>query len=151
MFDTYTQTDLNFFLDSSPCLPLGSILKHYSFSMSTDSSHTETQTDGISSAKNLPALESKVQLNSAKTQTMNSGFEILGSLFFTSNETQTAMDDFLLADLAWNTMESQFSSVETQTCAELHPVSNFWKRSPHGGWIHSSLLDLEDEEQGQQY
>ena len=125
MFDTHTQTDLNFFLDSSPCLPLGSILKHYSFSMSTDSSHTETQTDGISSAKNLPALESKVQLNSAKTQTMNSGFEILGRLFFTSNETQTAMDDFLLADLARNMMESQFSSVETQTCAELHPVSNF--------------------------
>uniref|UniRef100_A0A8C6D930 C2H2-type domain-containing protein n=1 Tax=Moschus moschiferus TaxID=68415 RepID=A0A8C6D930_MOSMO len=125
MFDTQTQTDLNFFLDSSPRLPLGSILKHSSFSMSTDSSDTETQTDGISTAKNLPALESKVQLNSAETQTMNSGFETLGSLFFTSNETQTAMDDFLLADLAWNTMESQFSSVETQTCAELHPVSNF--------------------------
>nr|XP_019796223.1 ATM interactor isoform X2 [Tursiops truncatus] len=125
MFDTQTQTDLNFFLDSSPHLPLGSILKHSSFSMSTDSSDTETQTEGISTAKNLPALESKVQLNSAETQTMNSGFETLGSLFFTSNETQTAMDDFLLADLAWNTMESQFSSVETQTCAELHPVSNF--------------------------
>ena len=93
--------------------------------MNTDSSDTETQTDRISTAKNLPALESKVQLNSAETQTMNSGFETLGSLFFTSNETQTAMDDFLLADLAWNTMESQFSSVETQTCAELHPVSNF--------------------------
>ena len=150
MFDTQTQTDLNFFLDSSPRLPLGSILKHSSFSMSTDSSDTETQTDGISTAKNLPALESKVQLNSAETQTMNSGFETLGSLFFTSNETQTAMDDFLLADLAWNTMESQFSSVETQTCAELHPVSNFWKWSPHRGWIHSSLLDLEDE-QGPQY
>ena len=125
MFDMQTQMDLNFFLDSSPHLPLGSILKHSSFSMSTDSSDTETQTDGISTAKNLPALESKVQLNSAKTQTMNSGFETLGSLFFTSNETQTAMDDFLLADLAWNTMESQFSSVETQSCAELHPVSSF--------------------------
>uniref|UniRef100_A0A8C6DRQ7 C2H2-type domain-containing protein n=1 Tax=Moschus moschiferus TaxID=68415 RepID=A0A8C6DRQ7_MOSMO len=125
MFDTQTQTDLNFFLDSSPRLPLGCILKHSSFSMSTDSSDTETQTDGIATAKNLPALESKVQLNSAETQTMNSGFETLGSLFFTSNETQTAMNDFLLADLAWNTMESQFSSVETQTCAELHPVSNF--------------------------
>uniref|UniRef100_A0A8D1VBI4 ATM interactor n=1 Tax=Sus scrofa TaxID=9823 RepID=A0A8D1VBI4_PIG len=125
MFDTQTQTDLNFFLDSSPHLPLGSILKHSSFSMSTDSSDTETQTEGISAAKNIPALESKVQLNNAETQTMNSGFETLGSLFFTSNETQTAMDDFLLADLAWNTMESQFSSVETQTCAELHPVSNF--------------------------
>ena len=119
--------------------------------MNTDSSDTETQTDRISTAKNLPALESKVQLNNAKTQTMNSGFKTLGSLFFTSNETQTAMDDFLLADLAWNTMESQFSSVETQTCAELHPVSNFWKWSPHRGWIHSSLLDLEGEEQGQQY
>ncbi|CAI9162575.1 unnamed protein product [Rangifer tarandus platyrhynchus] len=125
MFDMQTQTDLNFFLDSSPRLPLGSILKHSSFSMSTDSSDTETQTDGISTAKNLPALESKVQLNTAETQTMNSGFETLGSLFFTSNETQTAVDDFLLASLAWNTMESQFSSVETQTCAELHPVSNF--------------------------
>lgn len=125
MFDTQTQTDLNFFLDSSPHLPLGSILKHSSFSMSTDSSDTETQTEGISAAKNLSALESKVQLNSTETQTMSSGFETLGSLFFTSNETQTAMDDFLLANLAWNTMESQFSSVETQTCAELHAVSNF--------------------------
>uniref|UniRef100_A0A8C5V5Y7 ATM interactor n=1 Tax=Microcebus murinus TaxID=30608 RepID=A0A8C5V5Y7_MICMU len=125
MFDTQTQTDLNFFLDSSPHLPLGNILKHSSFSMSTDSSDTETQTEGICTAKNILALESKVQLNSAETQTMSSGFETLGSLFFTSNETQTAMDDFLLADLAWNTMESQFSSVETQTCAELHRVSNF--------------------------
>ncbi|KAF3821509.1 hypothetical protein GH733_009551 [Mirounga leonina] len=34
MFDTQTQTDLNFFLDSSPHLPLGNILKHSSFSMS---------------------------------------------------------------------------------------------------------------------
>nr|XP_044616917.1 ATM interactor isoform X1 [Equus asinus] len=125
MFDTQTQTDLNFFLDSSPHLPLGSILKHSGFSMSTDSSDTETQTEGISTAKNMPALESKVQLNSTETQTMSSGFEALGSLFCTSNETQTAMDDFLLADLAWNTMESQFSSVETQTCAELHTVSSF--------------------------
>ncbi|XP_059523296.1 ATM interactor isoform X1 [Myotis daubentonii] len=125
MFDTQTQTDLNFFLDSSPHLPLGSILKHSSFSMSTDSSDTETQTEGISAAKNISALESKVQLNSTETQTMHSGFETLGSLFFTSNETQTAMDDFLLADLAWNTMESQLSSVETQTCAEPHTVSDF--------------------------
>ncbi|EHB03288.1 ATM interactor, partial [Heterocephalus glaber] len=120
MFDTQTQTDLNFFLDSSPHLPLGSILKHSSFSMSTDSSDTETQTEGLCAARSVPALESKVQLNSAETQTTRSGLETLGSLFFTSNETQTAMDDFLLADLAWNTMESQFSSVETQTCAELH-------------------------------
>ena len=35
------------------------------------------------------------------------------------------MDDCLLADLAWNTMESQLSSVETQMCAELQPVCNF--------------------------
>ncbi|KAM9192244.1 ATM interactor [Dugong dugon] len=125
MFDTQTQTDLNFFLDSNPHLPLGSILKHSSFSVSTDSSDTETQTEGISTTKNIAALESRVQLNSTETQTMSTGFETLGSLFFTSNETQTAMDDFLLADLAWNTMESQFSSVETQTCAELHTVSNF--------------------------
>ncbi|XP_006530992.1 ATM interactor isoform X3 [Mus musculus] len=125
MFDTQTQTDLNFFLDSSPHLPLGSILKHSSFSMSTDSSDTETQTEGACPARHLPALESKVQLSSTETQTMSSGFEPLGNLFLTSNETQTAMDDFLLADLAWNTMESQFSSVETQTCAELHAVSSF--------------------------
>ncbi|XP_074065834.1 ATM interactor [Macrotis lagotis] len=124
MFDTQTQTDLNFFLDTSPHLPLANILKHSSFSVSTDSSDTETQTEGLSADKNIPGLE-KVQLNSTETQTMNSGFETLGNLFFTSNETQTAMDDFLLADLAWNTMESQFSSVETQTCAELCSVSNF--------------------------
>lgn len=125
MFDTQTQTDLNFFLDSSPHLPLGSILRHSSFSMSTDSSDTETQTEGASPARHAPTLESKVQLSSTETQTMSSGFEPLGNLFLTSNETQTAMDDFLLADLAWNTMESQFSSVETQTCAELHAVSSF--------------------------
>lgn len=125
MFDTQTQTDLNFFLDSGPHLPLGSILKHSSFSMSTDSSDTETQTEGTSPSRHTPALESKVQLNSTETQTMSSGFEPLGNLFFTTNETQTAMGDFLLADLAWNTMESQFSSVETQTCSELHAVSSF--------------------------
>ncbi|XP_031977582.1 ATM interactor [Corvus moneduloides] len=121
MFDTQTQTDLNFFLDSTTHLPLGSILKQSSFSMSTDSSDTETQTEVYMATKNIPVqnIESKVQLSSAETQTMDSCFENLGSLFLTSNETQTAMDDFLLADLAWNTMESQFSSVETQTCEEL--------------------------------
>ncbi|OXB62700.1 hypothetical protein ASZ78_003060 [Callipepla squamata] len=121
MFDTQTQTDLNFFLDSNTHLPLGSILKQSSFSMSTDSSDTETQTEIYPAIKNVPnqSMESKVQLNSAETQTMDSCFENLGNLFLTSNETQTAMDDFLLADLAWNTMESQFSSVETQTCEEL--------------------------------
>ncbi|XP_065497328.1 ATM interactor isoform X2 [Caloenas nicobarica] len=121
MFDTQTQTDLNFFLDSNTHLPLGSILKQSSFSMSTDSSDTETQTEVYPTTKNTPTqnMESKVQLSSAETQTMDSCFENLGSLFLTSNETQTAMDDFLLADLAWNTMESQFSSVETQTCEEL--------------------------------
>ncbi|XP_072836989.2 ATM interactor [Pogona vitticeps] len=120
MFDTQTQTDLNFFLDS-PYLPLGSILKQSTFSMSTDSSDTETQTEVHFSERHAcdQMAESKVQLNSTETQTMDSCFETLGSLFLTSNETQTAMDDFLLADLAWNTMESQFSSVETQTCAEL--------------------------------
>ncbi|KAM6251017.1 ATM interactor isoform 3-T4 [Spheniscus humboldti] len=121
MFDTQTQTDLNFFLDSNTHLPLGNILKQSSFSMSTDSSDTETQTEVYPATKNIPTqnIESKVQLSSAETQTMDSCFENLGSLFLTSNETQTAMDDFLLADLAWNTMESQFSSVETQTCEEL--------------------------------
>nr|XP_056718634.1 ATM interactor [Euleptes europaea] len=120
MFDTQTQTDLNFFLDS-PHLPLGSILKQSAFSMSTDSSDTETQTEMQFPERTALSqmVESKVQLNSAETQTMDSCFETFGSLFLTSNETQTAMDDFLLADLAWNTMESQFSSVETQTCAKL--------------------------------
>ncbi|XP_015261296.1 PREDICTED: ATM interactor [Gekko japonicus] len=120
MFDTQTQTDLNFFLDS-PHLPLGSILKQSAFSMSTDSSDTETQTEMPLPERNALSqmAESKVQLNSAETQTMDSCFETLGSLFLTSNETQTAIDDFLLADLAWNTMESQFSSVETQTCSKL--------------------------------
>ncbi|XP_057261335.1 ATM interactor-like isoform X1 [Pezoporus wallicus] len=121
MFDTQTQTDLNFFLDSNTHLPLGSILKQSSFSMSSDSSDTKTQTEVYPATKNIPTknTERKVQLSSAETQTMDSCFENLGILFLTSNETQTAMDDFLLADLAWNTMESQFSSVETQTCEEL--------------------------------
>ncbi|XP_062996931.1 ATM interactor-like isoform X1 [Elgaria multicarinata webbii] len=132
MFDTQTQTDLNFFLDS-PYLPLGSILKQSSFSMSIDSSDTETQTEmqfPERSASNQIA-ESKVQLNSAETQTMDNCFETLGSLFLTSNETQTAMDDFLLADLAWNTMESQFSSVETQTCAELCSLFQSSEKASH--------------------
>ncbi|XP_018410895.1 PREDICTED: ATM interactor [Nanorana parkeri] len=120
MFDTQTQTDLNLFLDRNSPLRLGSLLKQSSFSISTDSSDAESHTDGASTSKNAlcAALEGHVQQNSAQTQTTDSCFETLGSLFLTSNETQTAMDDFLLADLAWNTMESQFSSVETQTCEE---------------------------------
>ncbi|KAG9475120.1 hypothetical protein GDO78_003531 [Eleutherodactylus coqui] len=120
MFDTQTQTDLNYFLGTNSHLRLGNILKQSSFSMSTDSSDAESHADGASTSKALPCptLESQVQQNCAETQTTCSSFEALGSLFLTSNETQTAMDDFLLADLAWNTMESQFSSVETQTCEE---------------------------------
>ncbi|XP_056382157.1 ATM interactor isoform X2 [Hyla sarda] len=118
MFDTQTQTDLNYFLDSNSHMRLGNILKQSNFSMSTDSSDAESTTDVASTSKNQPCstLESHVQQNCAETQTTDSSFDTLGSLFLTSNETQTAMDDFLLADLAWNTMESQFSSVETQTC-----------------------------------
>ncbi|XP_073438555.1 ATM interactor isoform X2 [Dendrobates tinctorius] len=129
MFDTQTQTDLNYFLDNSSHLRLGNILKQSSFSMSTDSSDAESHTDGASTSKSLPcpSPESNVQLNCAETQTTDSSFDTLGSLFLTSNETQTAMDDFLLADLAWNTMESQFSSVETQTCEER--VSLFSEKS----------------------
>ncbi|XP_069508943.1 ATM interactor isoform X2 [Ambystoma mexicanum] len=121
MFDTQTQTDLNLFLDQNAHLPLGNILNQASFSVSTDSSDNETQTDMTSAGKAIAitSLENQVQLNSAETQTIDSCLDTLGSLFLTSNETQTAMDDFLLADVAWNTMESQFSSVETQTCKEL--------------------------------
>uniref|UniRef100_H0XWF3 ATM interactor n=1 Tax=Otolemur garnettii TaxID=30611 RepID=H0XWF3_OTOGA len=118
MFDTRTKTD-NFFLDSRPHLPLGNILKHSSFFMSTDSFDTETPTEGICTVKNIPTLEFIIQLNSTETQTMSSGFETLGELVL------HAMDDFLLADLAWNMMKSQFSSVDTQTWVELHRVSNF--------------------------
>ena len=100
VFDMLTQTDLNLFLDSSPHLPLSSILKHLSFSMNTDSSDMETQTEVISSAKNQSALERKVKLNSTETQTVSSCFKTLGSFFFNSNEFQTAMDDFLWAALA---------------------------------------------------
>ncbi|VTJ82037.1 Hypothetical predicted protein, partial [Marmota monax] len=56
IFDTQMQTDLNF-LDNSAHLPLGSILKHSSFSMSNNSPDTETQNEGLSSAPNLSALE----------------------------------------------------------------------------------------------
>ncbi|XP_029983781.1 ATM interactor [Sphaeramia orbicularis] len=124
LFDTHTQTDLNFLLNAGSHMPLSSILRHSSFSMSTESSDTETQTDLPSFATSLPAQTPVSQgeqarlLNSTETQTMTSQAEGLGHLFLTSNETQTVMDDFLSADLAWN-MESHFSSVETQTCEEL--------------------------------
>lgn len=124
LFDTQTQTDLNFLLSAGSHMPLSSILRHSSFSMSTESSDTETQTDLPSFAAGLSAQTPASQgenarlLNSTETQTVTSQAEGLGNLFLTSNETQTVMDDFLSADLAWN-MESHFSSVETQTCEEL--------------------------------
>ncbi|XP_059212523.1 ATM interactor [Centropristis striata] len=124
LFDTQTQTDLNFLLNAGSHMPLSSILRHSSFSMSTESSDTETQTDLPSFATSLSAQTTVSQgeharlLNSTETQTVTSQAEGLGHLFLTSNETQTVMDDFLSADLAWN-MESHFSSVETQTCEEL--------------------------------
>lgn len=124
LFDIQTQTDLNFLLNAGSHMPLSSILQHSSFSMSTESSDTETQTDLPSFASSLSAQTSVGQgeharlLNSTETQTVTSQAEGLGHLFLTSNETQTVMDDFLSADLAWN-MESHFSSVETQTCEEL--------------------------------
>lgn len=121
MFDTQTQTDLNFLLDQSGHLPLSSILKQSSFSVSTDSSDTETQTDvqALTKTDALTCVDGQVQLSTTETQTIDSCLENFGNLFSTTNETQTVMDDFLIADLAWNAMESQFSSVETQTCDEL--------------------------------
>lgn len=124
LFDTQTQTDLNFLLNASSQMPLSSILRHTSFSLSTESSDTETQTEVPSFASSLSAHTAVSQgdqarlLNSTQTQTVTSQAEGLGHLFLTSNETQTVLDDFLSADLAWN-MESHFTSVETQTCAEL--------------------------------
>lgn len=123
LFDTQTQTDLNFLLNAGSSMPLG-ILRHSSFSISTESSDTETQTDipsfatGPPSHTNVGQGEPARMLNSTETQTVTCQAEGLGQLFLTSNETQTVMDDFLSADLAWN-MESHFSSVETQTCEEL--------------------------------
>lgn len=127
LFDTQTQTDLNFLLSAGSHMPLGSILRHSSFSMSTESSDTETQTDvptfpstsfSAQTAVSLNQGDSARVLNSTETQTVTSQAEGLGHLFLISNETQTVMDDFLSADLAWN-MESHFSSVETQTCEQL--------------------------------
>lgn len=124
LFDIQTQTDLNFLLSPGTHMPLSSILRHPSFSMSTESSHTETQTDLPFFATGLPTQTTGGQgeparlSNSAETQTVTSHAEGLGHLFLTSNETQTAVDDFLSADLAWNVV-SHFSSVETQTCEEL--------------------------------
>lgn len=124
LFDIQTQTDLNFLLSAGAHMPLSSILRHPSFSISTESSHTETQTDLPAFAAGLPAQthgdqdEHARPSNSAETQTVTSHAEGLGHLFLTSNETQTAVDDFLSADLAWNVV-SHFSSVETQTGDEL--------------------------------
>nr|XP_061795932.1 ATM interactor-like [Nerophis lumbriciformis] len=122
LFDTQTQTDLNFLLSAGSHMPLSSILRHSSFSMSTESSDTETQTDLHSFAPCLPVQTPVNQgdpgrlLNSTETQTSQE--EGFGNLFLTSNETQTVMNDFLSADSLWN-MDSHFSSVETQTCQEL--------------------------------
>ncbi|XP_033839751.1 ATM interactor [Periophthalmus magnuspinnatus] len=124
LFDTQTQTDLNFLLNAGSHVPLGSILRHSSFSMSTESSDTETQTDvptfpfSAQTALSVNQGDSARLLSSTETQTVTSQAEGLGQLFLISNETQTVMDDFLSADLAWN-MESHFSSVETQTCEQL--------------------------------
>ncbi|XP_068196301.1 ATM interactor [Antennarius striatus] len=124
LFDIQTQTDLNFLLNAGSHIPLSSMLRHSSFSMSTESSDTETQTDlptlpsGLSAQTPISQGEQARLLSTTETQTTSSQAEGLGHLFLTSNETQTVMDDFLSADLAWN-MESHFSSVETQTCEEL--------------------------------
>uniref|UniRef100_A0A8C7YSP8 ATM interactor n=1 Tax=Oryzias sinensis TaxID=183150 RepID=A0A8C7YSP8_9TELE len=124
LFDTQTQTDLNFLLNSGSNLPLSTLLRHSSFSISTESSDTETQTDlpafatGTHLQTHVGQGEHVRLLNSTETQTVTRQAEGLGNLFLTSNETQTVMDDFLSADLAWN-MDSHFSSVETQTCEEL--------------------------------
>ncbi|CAL9701777.1 unnamed protein product [Knipowitschia caucasica] len=126
LFDTQTQTDLNFLLNTGSHVPLGSILRHSSFSMSTESSDTETQTDvptfpstfSAQTALSVNQGDSARLLSSTETQTVTSQTDGLGQLFLISNETQTVMDDFLSADLAWN-MESHFSSVETQTCKHL--------------------------------
>ncbi|XP_048860962.1 ATM interactor [Brienomyrus brachyistius] len=116
-FDTQTQTDLNFLLDTSGPLPLGNFLKQSGFSMSTEASGSETHKP-VQAISPASAQDSQIKLSSTETQTVSSSFESLGHLFLTSNETQTVMDDFLMADLAWN-MDSHFSSVETQTCEEL--------------------------------
>lgn len=127
LFDTQTQTDLNFLLNAGSNMPLSNILRHSSFSMSTESSDTETQTDvpafpstsfSAQTALCVNQGDSARLLSSTETQTVTSQAEGLGHLFLISNETQTVMDDFLSADLAWN-MESHFSSVETQTCEQL--------------------------------
>lgn len=124
LFDIQTQTDLNFLLSVGSHMPLSSILRHPSFSMSTESSDTETQTDLPPLAAGLPTQTAVSQgeharlLNSTETQTVPSHADGLGHLFLTSNETQTVMDDFLSADPAWNVV-SHFSSVETQTCEKL--------------------------------
>lgn len=122
MFDIQTQTDLNFLLDPGSHMSLGSILRHSSFNMSTESSDPETQPDTRapppqSSLSLSCSNDGQIRLSSTETQTVSSSSS-LGHLFLTSNETQTVMDDFLSADLAWN-MESHFSSVETQTGEDL--------------------------------
>ncbi|XP_062860693.1 ATM interactor [Trichomycterus rosablanca] len=130
MFDTQTQTDLNFLLNPSGHTPLGSILRHSSFNMSTESSDTETQTDSRPPPFSVPmssSQEGQTRLSSTETQTV-SRVSSLGHLFLTSNETQTVMDDFLSADLAWN-VESHFSSVETQTSEDLFSLFQHSEKS----------------------
>ncbi|KAA0714640.1 ATM interactor [Triplophysa tibetana] len=113
MFDTQTQTDLNFLLETSGHMPLSNILRQTSFSISTESSDTETQTDMRPEMLPLPCThEGQARLSSAKTQTISSSLTSLGHRFHTSNETQTAVDDILSADLAWNVETQTFQVVE---------------------------------------
>ncbi|MGH0122335.1 UNVERIFIED_CONTAM: hypothetical protein FKN15_055095 [Acipenser sinensis] len=96
--DTQTQTDLNFLLDTSSHIPLGNFLKQSSFSMSMESSDTETQTEVHPALQCNPSHESQMKSNSTETQTITSCLESLGNLFLTSNETQTVMDDVLVTE-----------------------------------------------------
>jgi hypothetical protein len=141
MFVTQTQPDLHLFLYHSPRRSLGSNLKHSSSSMSTDSSDTATQVQGVSASRHTPALSWTVQRPRPWVLASK-------SLSFTSNETLKAMVKFLLANL---TQEHDGVSVQlcrNPTVSWAVTVSNFWRWSPRWDGIYHFLVGLEQREQG---
>lgn len=139
-FDMQPQTGLNLWWGNSPYLPWWT-LKHSSFSWGLIPV-TQKQTERIVTAKDTLALEKLVE-----TQMMSNGCENLRNLFFTSNETP-AVDDFLLCNLIWNTLESQFSRSSGTCRTTQSPASENQVHLCNA--IYNCLLKLKNREQSHQ-
>uniref|UniRef100_S4R9J4 ATM interactor n=1 Tax=Petromyzon marinus TaxID=7757 RepID=S4R9J4_PETMA len=107
LLDTQTQTDLGNFLEYASRLPESQMTFACNSAL-----NTETQTDLFLQRGSSMACPDSIDLNSAETQTPRND---LDDFFFTSIETQTMEDDFLLSDLDFGGMETPFGSIDAQT------------------------------------